>query len=348
MIKAHRNNKTINFLLCQVWQSQAMYWGAVLLSVWNVVLIALDRFQVINDRGGPQMIRRRGRKISITIMYVASVFFQIPAYLQVQYDQNTGKCEDWMTISTNDDTFVKFMILYGYGWFFFMYIIPIGCLIGMYAEIILYLRRNKQTLRQLLDKRSSITLDTTDRQITQMAITIAIVFILSLTWDAFYCLFGFTGVTPYEFNSTLQTTGVFLATIDSCATPFIYSYTMSTFRVDLKATFFGDFTWCPNFLCCFRSSKGPETTQPALTPSDSSEPRSTTPDWINNPGIFLNPNHPDFSTESSKRAAVKFKTNIQLVRKVNKLKHKTDSDVLNSKTKSNNSGVENRSFDSNC
>ena len=97
---------------------------------------------------------------------------------------------------------------------------------------------------------------------------------------------------------------------------------MSTFRADLKATFFGDFTWCPNFLCCFRSSKGPETTQPALTPNDSSEPRSYTPDWINNPEIFLNPNNPDFITESSKRAAVRFKTNIQLVRKVNTLKRK--------------------------
>ena len=139
----------------------------------------------------------------------------------------------------------------------------------MYGEIILYLRRNKQTLRELLDKRSSITLDTTDRQVTQMAITIAIVFILSLSWDAFYCLFGFTGLTPYEFNSTLQTTGVFLATIDSCATPFIYAFTMSKFRADLKATFFGDFTWCPNVLCCFGNWKEPEVTPPVFLPSDS-------------------------------------------------------------------------------
>ena len=345
-VNSMTNNNTINFLLCHVWQSQAMYWGAVLLSVWNVVMIALDRFQIINARGGPQMIRRRGRKISITIMYVASVFFQIPAYLQVQYDQNTGKCEDWMTISTNDDLFVKFMIFYGYGWFFTMYIVPIGCLIGMYGEIILYLRRNKQTLRELLDKRSSITLDTTDRQVTQMAITIAIVFILSLSWDAFYCLFGFTGLTPYEFNSTLQTTGVFLATIDSCATPFIYAFTMSKFRADLKATFFGDFTWCPNVLCCFGNCKGPEITPPDFLPRDSRNiPSMEELDRIKE---FFNPNNPDFSTESSRRATVRFQTNTKMVQYMNKLKHKNNSDESSSQTKSNNSGVENRSFDSNC
>ena len=42
------DNVTFDFLVCQVWHGQAIYWGAVLLSVWNVVLIALERFILLN------------------------------------------------------------------------------------------------------------------------------------------------------------------------------------------------------------------------------------------------------------------------------------------------------------
>ena len=40
-------NTTFDFLLCQIWHGQPIYWGAVLLSVWNVVLIAHERFMLI-------------------------------------------------------------------------------------------------------------------------------------------------------------------------------------------------------------------------------------------------------------------------------------------------------------
>ena len=36
--------KLFDFFLCQVWHSQALFWGGVHLSIWNLVLIAVERF----------------------------------------------------------------------------------------------------------------------------------------------------------------------------------------------------------------------------------------------------------------------------------------------------------------
>ena len=153
-----------------------------------------------------------------------------------------------------------------------------------------------------------------------MAITIGVVFIISLSWDAFYCLLGFTGVTSYEFNSLFQTTGVFLATVHSCATPFIYVFTMSEFRAGVKETFFGNFMRCREIPCCFRYNSPNENTDRTDTPIPLNpiEP-------MDDPGIFLAINNPIFNLTSSNNTSSTYTT-----------------------AKANNSGIENKSFDSNC
>ena len=42
---------TFDLIICQAWHGQALYWGAVLVSVWNKVLIAIERFQQCNQQG---------------------------------------------------------------------------------------------------------------------------------------------------------------------------------------------------------------------------------------------------------------------------------------------------------
>ena len=82
-----------------------------------------------------------------------------------------------------------------------------------------------------------------EEQITKTAVAVSVVFILSLGWDAFYCLLGFTGAIEYQFNKPLQVTGVFLTALASCTTPFIYAYTMPIFRQSLKRTVRCGNTW---------------------------------------------------------------------------------------------------------
>ena len=261
---------------------------------------------------------------------IVSTILLVPACFQVRYDPDTGVCEEdlsYMENDNGDDAFLKFWIFYGYVWFFTMYIIPIGCLVVMYAEVVLELKRTQRTLGEILDKRSSHVLDTADRQVTQMAITIGIVFIISLSWDAFYCLLGFTGVTYYEFNSLLQTTGVFLATVDSCATPFIYVFTMSKFRDGVKETFFGNFMRCREISCWLRCDNTNENNE-----------RTDIPISLNHLGQCNAP-------------VPEAKTELQRILEYQEIFNSTSSNSPSSRyatAKANNSGVENKSFDINC
>ena len=219
---------SFDLLLCQIWHGQAIYWGAVLLSVWNVVLISFDRFMLICHPIKHRNIEKSTMWKVFVIMYILSILFMIPSYLQVKYDFNTGGCLDQYYI--DGDGFKKFMRFYGLGWHLILYAIPIGILITLHTFM-------KKRLRERQKIHRSLVLDSADRQITKTAIAISVVFICSLGWDAFYCSLGFAGLIEYEFNKPLQIIGVFLATFDSCSTPFIYAVSMPLFRSAVKKTF---------------------------------------------------------------------------------------------------------------
>ena len=236
-------NKTFDLILCQAWHGQALYWGMVLVSVWNVVLIAYERFIVINKVNDPMNYREIHKKDIIKAfitVYVMSFVFLLPAYFWVkyEYDEKTPKCRcDQRYVEGIE--FENFLKFYGVLWFLIVYAVPIGCLILLYGKMRLTLHQQHQTFRELLGNSNSmaIKLDNANRQITKTAVAQSIAFIISIGWDAFYCLLGFTGAIPYEFNKPLQVTGVFLATLHSCATPFIYATTMPIFRKAFKEMF---------------------------------------------------------------------------------------------------------------
>ena len=169
-----------------------------------------------------------------------SFVFLLPAcfWVKYEYDEKTPKCttEEHYIDGVGFENFLKF---YGVLWFLIVYAIPCGCLILLYRQMRLTLHHQHQTFRELIGNSNSMTikLDNANRQITKTAIAQSIAFIIALSWDAFYCLFGFTGVITYEFNKPLQVTGVFLATLHSCATPFIYATTMPIFRKAFKEMF---------------------------------------------------------------------------------------------------------------
>ena len=230
-------NATLDLLICQIWHGQAIYWGAVLLSVWNVVLIAFERFILLNHPVEHRNLQQNVVYKSLAAMYLFSVICLIPAYLQVKYDRYYGKCV-W-SYYIDGDVFKCFMMFYGVFWFFVVYAVPIGILIILYTKIILKLRerRNKKISTMSQQRQEPSIIDLAHRQITKTAVAIAIVYIIFLSWESFYCLLGFTEVIKYEFNKPLQVTGIFLATICSCSTPFIYAVFMPIFRKSVKKTF---------------------------------------------------------------------------------------------------------------
>ena len=230
-------NILFDLLLCQAWHGQALYWTVVLLSGWNVVLIAFDRFIVINHPLKHRVISNIDIGKIYVLLYLSGLIFLLPAYFVVTFEtksEGSNACLDKPYIKYNG-----FWEFYGIFWFIILYAIPVALLLVLYAKIKIRLNESRRCVYQFGDK-SSIESDiyairirnfeTADRQMTKTAIAIAVVFAISLGWDAFYCMLGFNKIINYEFNTPLQVTGVFLATLDSCSTPFIYVAAMPDFR----------------------------------------------------------------------------------------------------------------------
>ena len=119
--------------------------------------------------------------------------------------------------------------------FFILYAIPITFFIVMYTKIVWTLRQRRRLLDEM--QQQSRILDIADHQLTRTGLVVAIVFFISLSWDAWFYLLAYAGLANYEMNSILQIVGVFLAALNSCANPFIYSASLPIFRKSIKKTF---------------------------------------------------------------------------------------------------------------
>ena len=237
-------NVTFDRVLCHAWHGQAVFWSGVLMSVWNVVFIAYDRFMLITHPLEHRNIRLNSIYKAFALIYVLGFVCLVPAFFFVSFENPCGKFDKCV-----NEYFFKppgFWEFYGVFWFFIVYAIPITILLVLFTKIKIQLHRNTQSFNELLNSRASnslvsntraLTLEMADRQMTKTAIAVAIVFIISLSWDAFYCMLGFTNKIQYEFNKPFQVTGVFLATFDSCCTPFIYAASMPVFRRSLQTSF---------------------------------------------------------------------------------------------------------------
>ena len=237
-------NVAFDRVLCHAWHGQAVFWSVVLMSVWNVVFIAYDRFMLIAHPLQHRNMRLNFIYKVFALIYILGFVCLIPAFFFVKFEHPCGKFDKCI-----DDPFFEsraFWGFYGVFWFFIVYAIPIVILLVLFTKIKIQLHQNKQSFNELLNSRASdslvsntrvLTLEMADRQMTKTAIAVAIVFIISLSWDAFYCMLGFTKIIDYEFNKRMQVTGVFLATFDSCCTPFIYAASMPVFRRSLQTSF---------------------------------------------------------------------------------------------------------------
>ena len=160
-------NKMMDLLICQVWHGQALYWGCVLLSVWNLAFIIIERFVMIEYPYKHRRIRPKHTYVAFVFMYFFSVFFLIPAYLQVRYDRLKGKCLHEYYIQT--EFYCRFMSDFVIFWFLIVYAIPITVFLVLYTKMILTLRKRKQSQVGELYQRSPI-FETANHQMTQMVL----------------------------------------------------------------------------------------------------------------------------------------------------------------------------------
>ena len=114
---------------------------------------------------------------------------------------------------------------------FVVYVLPIAIFIGLYTKTLVTLRQKRET-----NKESHI-LKIADQQMTRTAIAVAIVFIISMSWDNIGSALSYSGLICNMPNTWPNDVGVFLAALNSCANPFIYAVFLAAFRKSLRKTF---------------------------------------------------------------------------------------------------------------
>ncbi len=248
----------LDTFICLFWHNQIPYWAALLISVWNLVFIAFERYTSICSPLRHNKYTKKKIILTILVMYIWSIFSLVPALFQTKLVDGECVYENLLPGQLMTDC----LIVYGVYWFIVAYLIPVIMLIVLYGRLLhaLHKRKLNKTLgfAPLVDQASS--------QLTRTAVIVAGFFFISFSLDTWYYLLGKVNVVVYQYELFLARLGLLLTVLNSCANPFLYALSMPIFRISVKKTlcFCGNFT--PSFItssytkhikakCCCTSGK---------------------------------------------------------------------------------------------
>ena len=224
-------NEYFDAAVCYLWHGQAPFWGAILLSVWTLAAIAVERYMAVCHPFKHAQIQGSLAVYSIVAMYIANVIVIWPAFGQVRFENGVCLSEYVIPGPLGEQLYLAYCVV----WFFAVYLIPVTAYVYLYGSVVLTLYRRSTT-----STCSSKAIDSAQTTITKTAITLTGIFLFAIGYDAWAYLLGYTGVTEYKFGSTKQKVGVFFSVFNSVINPFVYLALMPSFRVSLRKT----------FLCC--------------------------------------------------------------------------------------------------
>uniref|UniRef100_A0A1I8FSX6 G_PROTEIN_RECEP_F1_2 domain-containing protein n=1 Tax=Macrostomum lignano TaxID=282301 RepID=A0A1I8FSX6_9PLAT len=206
------------FALCHVINSQLLYWYFVFSSVQNLVLIAVDRYFAV-FRPLPERRSASGRPA----LHCYSFAVNIIDIFSVEFDRDSNHCSSEIT----HQVFKKVFKVYGFLWFFLVYLLPVAAVVCLYSAIVY--RLSNQGLHNSRFRQRAAT------ELTKSAVIITVIFIVCFSYDCIYYLLGHLDLVEYIYSSPTQLIGVALVTINSCANPVVYCIIMPSFRERMLA-----------------------------------------------------------------------------------------------------------------
>ena len=223
------NNFVIDYILCLFWHSEAIYWAVIMVSIWNLVLMAIERYIAVH-----YPFVYINRKHIVGTFVVVYVFFAL--YLLVSGFLRTifllGRCG------------VLFIPIFHYYWsitnLFVFYLIPMMCFVVLYGRIVYTLRSRK---RQGSAGRQTYVFKAASATLLRMAIAVTSVFAVAIGYAQWYFTLVSTGTIPRWFVSPEAKAAIVLNTCNVVANPFVYSFMLPAFRRSLKKTFHCVFVW---------------------------------------------------------------------------------------------------------
>ena len=222
------NNFVLDYILCRFWHSEAIYWAVIMVSIWNLVLMAIERYIAIH-----YPFASLNRKHIVGTFVVVYVFFAM--YLLLSGFLRTSFMFGWCG--------VLFKPIFQYYWsitnLFVFYLIPMVCFVVLYGRIVYTLRSRKcQGSAGQAD-----VFDAASATLLRMAIAVTSVFAVAIGYAQWYFTLVFTDTIPYGFVSPQERAAIVLNTCNVVANPLVYGLMLPAFRRSLKKTFGCVFVW---------------------------------------------------------------------------------------------------------
>ena len=225
-------NAIFDVILCQIWHSQGLYWLSVFISAQNLICVASERYLAVCRPFVYMQLRKRKVIIALLFVYMYGILILSGACFQARY--RDGKCTPDFAF---DNTAMKqFFFVFSFIWFATFYAFPCIAFCILYFLVLKTLRKSKK-MSQDMKHGDTKTVDKASGDLTKTAITVTIIFVVSMAFDSYYYILGYTGITTYEVNTPLQKIGVFFVTFNSVANPFVYAILMPVFRASVRLAF---------------------------------------------------------------------------------------------------------------
>ena len=222
------NNFVIDYILCLFWHTEAIYWAVIMVSIWNLVLMAIERYIAVH-----YPFASVTHKHIVGTFVVVYVFFALYLLLSgfLKIDYHFGRCG------------IAFMPIFQYYWsltnLFVFYLIPMVCFVVLYGRIVYTLRSRK---RQGSAGQAAV-FEAASATLLRMAIAVTSVFAVAIGYAQLYFTLVFTDTIPFGVKSPQERAAIIVNTCNVVANPFVYGFMLPLFRRSLKKTFGCVFVW---------------------------------------------------------------------------------------------------------
>ncbi len=213
----------LDTFICMLWHGQFIYWCSVFISIYNLVIIAAERYLAVC-----LPFRHTDFTKGRVIIILAVIYFLCPictagAAFQNRINEN-GTCvsEHYM----QGDIIEFFYAMFSVTTLFTYWGIPFCSFLFFYGMVAFKLNQRKQNT----DFGSTKAIDNASKQLTKTAVVVTCIFIVALGYDIWYYLLGKFEVVVYKNNTPLQKIGVWLSSFNSVANPFVYILMMPVYR----------------------------------------------------------------------------------------------------------------------
>ena len=220
------NIEFVDYIACIVWHSEAIYWAVIMVSIWNLVLMAVERYTaVLHPHKHRRVIREHILGVFCVLYLCFATHVVVSGFAGMKY-------LDGVCYTVRDRGFPFYWAVTN---MFIFYIIPMVCFNVLYSRIIFALRSRNNPQSDIIDAASVILL--------RMAIAVTAVFAGAIGYAQCYFTLVYTGVIPYVINSPQETAAIVLNTCNVVANPFVYGFMLPAFRRSLKDTFHFLLVW---------------------------------------------------------------------------------------------------------